>query len=224
MNKRNIALAAAIFALIAVVLSWQVPVIKHSELVGMAYLPALWLMVALSGGHHSPGAGAVWTSFLAYTLIYLVVFIVSYAFLLELYLIRKALRQVDAFCDHPEIASRGTEDYLETLGGAVAELEARRRRSWFLNRVEILETGEPTGLDAGAGAQPLAARPRETGPTHRHVAAHALTHLSDSRAVSPLLKHLRKRLTARLGPEQAGKLLSELTHIARLVDDERRKP
>lgn len=142
MHKRNVTLIALVLAAIATLLVHFVPAVRHSEVVGLLHFPAILLAVALSGGSHSPSASAGWSAFITYAALYCVLFVVSYALVLELVLLRGALRQLDRVADVLGSAEDDPRVHLGHLGKALAQLEARRRTHWVLQDLDGLDPAQ----------------------------------------------------------------------------------
>lgn len=134
MHKRNVTLIAALWAVLVMVAITWLPIIHRSDWLGIAYFPAILLSVVLSGHTHSPGPVPVWSASIAYTLLYLLVFVITYAIILEIYLLRSSVSRMiksgvfDA--DPQRVDPRAA---FESVGRTVHELETRRRRHWVLD-------------------------------------------------------------------------------------------
>jgi hypothetical protein len=188
MHKRNVTLIALVLAAITTLLVEFVPPLRHSEWVGLLHFPAIVLAVALSGGSHSPSAAAGWTAFIAYAGTYCILFVVSYALVLEAALLHGALRRLDRMADEPDSMQEDPHVHLQHLGQALGELEARRRRHWVLQDME--------GLDLAQDPESLA---RAAVQCHR-----------DHRVVRRSLARMQRNLTTKLGPQRAAAAMSRL--------------
>jgi hypothetical protein len=142
----------------------------------------------LSGGGHSPSMAAGWISFVAYTLLYWALFIVLSAILWEMYLLRKALHHLDDAQRHLTGAEPDSRKALEKIGQAIAEVETRRRKNFFLKGAAKLDLTQPPDV----------------------LAAHAIAEAGDERAVKGVLKHLHGKLTAAIGREKATLVMTRL--------------
>jgi hypothetical protein len=180
-NKRNVALlAVGLTLLIAGLIEW-VPPLRRSYVLGVFYFPYFLLTILLSGQTHSPSAAAAYTSFAMYTVAYGIVFVVVYAVLLEIYLVRLSLRHLD------EVRGRLAEGFdpdaaLDGLGKAVAELETRRRKHFVLKPLNLPDLQDDP----------------------RALAARALMELANERAVKHLITRFQGMLTELRGAAVAG--------------------
>ncbi len=194
MHKRNIVLTALVLAALVTGL-FMIPAVKHSSVAGFVYFPSILLTVILSGGVHSPSAAAGWASFLTYTLIYLVAFLVLYAFLLELYLLRSAFEHIDEV-QHGLIQGQASStDNLDRLGRAIVDLETRRRRHFLLEDMSGLDLKEPPHL----------------------LAAHALAEAKRRAPIKRLVARLQSRVTAEAGHDAAVKAIARLEQDGRAL-------
>jgi hypothetical protein len=141
-HKRNIALIALFTAApLTLALTW-LPFMHRSDVIGVFYFPAIVLSVLLSGGTHSPSSWSIWASSLTYTLLYLVVFVLVYAVMLEIYLLKSGASRLEhiGLLDSEQLDARGA---IEAVGAAVHDVEARRRRHWVLQdepRIDLSES------------------------------------------------------------------------------------
>lgn len=188
MHKRNIALMALVYAGLIVAAFHFYSRLNHWNSVGIFYFPSIYLSVALSGNAHSPSPSAAWISFVSYTMFYWALFIVIYALLLEFYLVRRSLRHLDGTLPLLGGSQQDSGIALDGIGRAIAEVEAGRRRSWFLNPSKNIDLSQaPAALARNAIA---------TSP--------------DERAVKGVINHLHGRLTSRIGKERAEGVMSSL--------------
>jgi hypothetical protein len=197
MNKKNVAVTAAVLAAIITGLFFLFPGLNRSPIMDVVYFPAVLLTVIFSSDSHSPSAIAGWSAFLSYTLVYLVAFVVLYAFLAELYLIRTARVAVN-HSTRTAYALRATEgdnvtEYLRGLGKAVAELETRRRRNFLLDKIDDLDLAQPPAV---LGAQ-------------------AIMTSENKRPIKHLLKELESQLTRSEGAAQAQVTMDRIREAAR---------
>jgi hypothetical protein len=157
MHKTNILLISIALAIpVTAAVTW-LPFIHRSEWLGIFYFPAILLSVALSG--HSPGTASVWTSSIAYTLLYLCVIVIVYALLLEIYVLRSALSRIAKNVD-VEAASETLDArrVFESVGQGLQDVETRRRKHWVLAARPYADLSEPHVVQ---GAKPFAVGPRD---------------------------------------------------------------
>lgn len=195
MNRRNIALTALVLAIPVTAAVTQLASLNRSGFVGFAYFPAILLSVILGGGSLSPGPVPAWSSFVANTLVYLVVAVVLWALGCEIYLLRRGLKrllpQIDRSLSEArnltgESASHGT---LERLGLAIKEIELRRRQNWLLEKTESINLSDSPLL----------------------IGAKAIVSSDGSRPVKGVLGELRRRLIDEGGQEFADVTVAKLT-------------
>jgi hypothetical protein len=153
MHKRNTVLIAL---LLAAPITIAITLWHRSDAVGVFYFPAIVLSVIFSGKSHSPGAIAEWSSFIVYTLLYLVIFLVIYALLLESYLLRQGLAHLQEISDKEPSADSSPQARLEELGSAIRDVETKRRTHWLLANTDSIDLSEPPDL-LGARALDAAA-------------------------------------------------------------------
>lgn len=184
MNKRNIALTALVLAAIlaGLFLLFSKP-LNHSRIMTVLYFPHIVITTLLSGPDSSSRL-AGWISFIVYTLLYWGLFLVLYAFLLELHLVRsvaaKTLRESKFSGDTVP------DDYLLKLGLAIELLEARRRKHWLLRGVDF--------------------DPADISP--RQIAARAVTGQFKHSYAARLIKKFEARAHAEMGHERATQLVA----------------
>lgn len=134
MHKRNVTLIAAAWSVLVMVGITWLPFIHRSDWLGIAYFPAILMSVALSGHTHSPGPASVWSASIAYTLLYLLVFVITYAIILEIYLLRSSVsRMIKTGVFDADPQGIDPRSAFESVGRTVHELETRRRRHWVLD-------------------------------------------------------------------------------------------
>ena len=195
MHKRNLTLTALFWAGVVTAAFLFFPRIYHGS-IGWAYFPSLAISVVLShlfgGNPHSPSAVTGWSSFAIYTIFYWVVFLIIYVLLLEYYLLRKVLDHIDDAKEHLKADKPDTRHALEHIGQGLAELEARRRRHFLLQPLDLPDLKEAPHL----------------------LAARAITRSSKTRAVKRLLKKLNKRLAREIGSTKAAVAMAKLREDA----------
>jgi hypothetical protein len=166
---------------------------------GWTYFPALALSVVLShffgGNPHSPSAVTGWSSFAVYTIFYWVVFLIIYVLLLEFYLLRKVLHHLDDAKQHLMSDKPDSRQALEKIGRAIAEVEARRRRHFLLQPLDLPDLNEAPHL----------------------LAARAITGAGKTRPVKGLLKKLNSRLKTEMGSTKAALVMAKLREDARTL-------
>jgi hypothetical protein len=210
MHKRNLTLTALVWAAIITCAFLLFPRLYHGTL-GLFYWPAIALAVTaahfLTGNGHSPSNVIGWSSFAVYSIFYLVVFLVVYVILLEIYLLRGVLHHLDDAIQYltPVEAKRGpdepvsdgtdTQKALETVGQALAEVEAKRRKHFLLKSIDLLDLSEAPHI----------------------LAARAITGAGQSRPVKGLLKKLRSKLAAKIGPTKAAFLMAKLQEQSKTI-------
>lgn len=204
-HKRNLTITAFVWAGIIAAAFLLFPKIYHGSLVGWYYLPTVVLAVIishLSGGNpQSPSNPVGWSAFGVYTIFYWAVFLVVYVILLEFYLLRRVMHQLDDVKQN--LASDRPDSRLafDKIGQAITELEARRRRHFLLKPLDLPDFPSD----------------------QRHVlAAHAISRSANAGPVKAILKKLRKKLAAQTNPETAaallGKLKGDATRLASQYD------
>ena len=196
MHKRNVTLLAALWAVpVAVIATW-LPIVHRSEWLGIAYFPAILLSVALSRHSHSPGPASVWSAAIVYTVLYLLVFVILYAILLEIYLLRSSVEHVfksgvlDA--DPRELDAQAV---FTRVGQAARDLEERRRRHWVLDARPEMDLSE----------------------AHTSRGAKAFAGQSKHKTEQALLRALNTRLRKRSGGAVASQMMRRLTEQAAAV-------
>jgi len=193
-NRRNIALTALVLAIPVTAAVTQLASLNRSGFVGFAYFPAILLSVILGGGSLSPGPVPAWSSFVANTLVYLVVAVVLWALGCEIYLLRRGLKGLpridrslsDAHNLTGESASHGT---LERLGLAIKEIELRRRQNWLLEKTRSINLSDSPLL----------------------IGAKGIVSSDGNRPVKGVLTEFRRRLIDEGGQESADATLAKLT-------------
>jgi hypothetical protein len=198
MHKRNLTLTALFWAGVVTIALWFFPHIYHGAF-GWVYAPALALSVVFEhyfgGNPHSPSAVTGWSTFAANTIFYTSIFCISYAVVLEFYLLRKVLDHVEDAKEHLKSDKPDTRHALEHLGTALAQLEARRRRHFLLQPLELPDLNEAPHL----------------------LAARAITRSGKTRPVKRLLKKLNKRLAREIGSTNAAFAMAKLREEARTI-------
>lgn len=146
MHKRNTALIALLFAvpITLIVTLWSS--VHRSDTVGIFYFPALLLSVILSGRTREIGAVAEWSSFIVYTLVYVVIALIIYALLLEFYLLRKGFSQLHQAYDTEKADASVSQSKLEDLGRAIHDVESQRRKHWLLDDTKSIDLSESPEL------------------------------------------------------------------------------
>jgi len=198
MHKRNLTLTALFWAGVVTAAFLIFPRIYHGS-IGWAYFPSIVISVVLSrifgGNPHSPSAITGWSAFAIYTIFYWIVFLILYVLLLEIYLLRTVLDHLEEAKQHLKADKPDTRHALEHIGRALAELEARRRRHFLLQPLDLPDLHEAPHL----------------------LAARAITHAGNTRTVKRLLKKLNKRLAREIGSTKAAVAMSELRKEARAI-------
>jgi hypothetical protein len=146
MHKRNTALIALLLAvpITLIVTLWSSA--HRSDAVGIFYFPALLLSVILSGRTREIGPVAEWSSFIAYTLAYVLIALIVYALLLEFYLLRRGLAQLHQAYDTERTEDSTPQSNLEDLGRAIHDVESRRRKHWLLDDTKSIDLTESPDL------------------------------------------------------------------------------
>ncbi len=198
MHKRNLTLTALFWAGVVTVAFLIFPRIYHGS-IGWAYFPSIVISVVLSrifgGNPHSPSAVTGWSSFAIYTIFYWIVFLIFYVLLLEFYLLRKVLDHLDEAKQHLKADKPDTRHALEHIGQGLAELEARRRRHFLLQPLDLPDLQEAPHL----------------------LAARAITHAANTGTVKRLMKKLNKRLAREIGSTKAAVAMAKLREDARTI-------
>ena len=192
MHKRNITATALALAAVITVAFVLFPRLNHSDALGLLYFPSILLSVIFSGGSHSPPAVAGWSSFVVYTLFYWIVFLVLYALLWEIYLFRQVLHHLDDAKQHLISGAPHSEEALEKIGRAIAEVETRRRKHFLLKKSNSIDLSEPPHL----------------------LAARAMIQAGQEPPVKRVLKRFKSRLVAEAGPLKAAALMAKLEEDA----------
>jgi hypothetical protein len=146
MHKRNTALIALLFAvpITLIVTLWSSA--HRSDAVGIFYFPALLLSVIFSGRTREIGPIAEWSSFIVYTLVYVVIALIIYALLLESYLLRRGFAQLHRAYDTQRAEDSAPQSKMEDLGRAIHDVESRRRKHWLLDNTKSIDLSEPPEL------------------------------------------------------------------------------
>lgn len=198
MHKRNLTLTALFWAAVVTAAFLIFPRIYHGT-IGWAYFPSLAISVVLShlfgGNPHSPSTVTGWSAFAVYTIFYWVVFLIIYVLLLEFYLLRKVLDHLDDAKQHLKADKPDTRHALEHIGQGLAELEARRRRHFLLQPLDLPDLNEAPHL----------------------LAARAITRSGKTRPVKRLLKKLNDRLAREIGSTKAAVAMAKLREDARAI-------
>lgn len=195
MHKRNIALTALVLAALVTGAFFVFPNLHRPDAVGIFYFPAILLAVILSGGSHSPPVAAGMAAFIAYTLSYWAAFLIIYALLWEIYLLRQVahhLEGAEADLRHGEAHS---QLYLRRLGIAIADLENRRRKHFLLSPIKELDLSMAPHL----------------------LAANAIVKAGDHRAVRTLLRRYEGVITGIKGRDAAKSMMRKLTDDAQTM-------
>jgi hypothetical protein len=195
-HKPHLSIATLIWAFIVTSLLWFIPRLNHA--LDWLNFPALALAVIWShftgGNPHSPSNLVGWSAFAVYTIAYLLVLLILYATLWEIYLLHGVLHHLDDAKQNLTSEKPDSTQALANLGQAVAELEARRRRHFLLQHLDL----------------------PDFPPDQRHLlGAHAITRAGQTGPVKRLLKKLRSKLAAQTSPLQADALLTKLKNDAR---------
>jgi hypothetical protein len=173
MHKTNaLIIAVVLTAIIGSALTFS-ETLHQSNVIGIFYFPVFLLSAALSGGGHNPTAPAVWSSFIAYTLVYLVIFILVYAIVCEMVLLRRGFVHLQGDRDAKSIADEDPATTLSDFGRAVQTVEQYRRRHWVLKNVEELnltEGADVIGARAIVNAQGVGATKGLLRELHRRIA------------------------------------------------------
>jgi hypothetical protein len=202
MHKRNtavVALALAVPITIGVTM-WSS--LHRSDFVEIIYFPAIILSVLFSGRSHSPGAVAEWSSFIVYTLLYLVIFLILYALLLEFYLLRRGLANLHEFDAKERLEDSPSQSTLEEIGRAIHDVESTRRKHWLLDNTTSIDLSESPDL----------------------VGARALEGSAASGPAKGVLKEFRKRLVMQKGGAAAEAALAKLKLDANMRVAKESKP
>ena len=192
MHKRNITLTALVLAAIIALAFFIFPGLNHSDVLGIFYFPAILLAVVLSGGSHSPSEAAGWSAFVAYTLVFGVAFLVCYVLLLEMYLLRQAIRELDQSRDDLRNGETHSSVYLRHIGNALKHLEVRRRKHFLLDPVEEIELGQESDV----------------------FAAHAIANQGTRHPVARLMRRLESHISDQKGGVEAKAMISRIRNDA----------
>jgi hypothetical protein len=195
MHTRNIIVFSFLLAAAISGLFYIVPGIGDYGPLRIVYAPAILITIAVSHGIHDISAAAGWTSFVVTTVVYWIIILMCYAVLWEVYLVHQGAREFEGVRPHLGADALLGEDYLETIGRALAKIESRRRSNWLLQNFDQFD---------------LSANPRILG-------ARALLAAKELRAVRGLLKKLEARLEKKLGHEKAQRAMEQLKHEAEEV-------
>src|SRR6516164_3459468 len=118
MHKRNLTLTALALAAIVTGCLWLFPQLYPTSL-GWLYFPSVITSVILSrlasGGWHSTPAALDVSTFIAWTIVYWVVFLVVYVILLEIYLVRRVLHHLQHAQPHLTAREPNPALALETM-------------------------------------------------------------------------------------------------------------
>jgi hypothetical protein len=201
MHKRNtVVLALALATPITIgVTMWSS--LHRSDAIEILYFPAIILSVILSGMSHSPGAVAEWSSFIVYTLLYLIIFLILYALLLEFYLLRRGLAHLHKM-DDKEPLEESSQSTLEAIGRAIHDVESKRRTHWLLDNTESVDLSESPDV----------------------LGARALEGSTDNRLSKSVLKEFRSRLVKQRGAVAAEAAIEKLKMDAKMRVSKESKP
>jgi len=201
MHKRNITLTAMVLAAIITASFYLFPGLNHSDVLGVFYFPAILLAVVLSGGSHSPSEVYGWSAFVAYTLLYGVAYLVCYVLLLEMYLLRRSLPELDKALNDLRNGESHSSLYLRHVGNALKDLEVRRRRHYLLQPVEEIDLDlEPDVF-----------------------AAHAIANLNTKHPVARLMRRLGSHISNQQGPAAAKTMITRIRSDARELSEKARR-
>src|ERR1051325_2329983 len=181
---------SAVLALIVTAGFWLIPPLRRSFIVGMFYFPAILVTVLLSHSH-SPSAAASNVTIIVYTLLYLVVFLVTYALLLEIYLVRRVSVGLEDTKQRLMDGEGDPQTAIETLGGAIKEVEKRRRKHFLLKSNNLIDLNAPPEV----------------------VAAHVISAQKKTAPARRMLKNLESRLREG-GKEKAKERMTLLEKVA----------
>lgn len=188
MRKRNITLTALVLATIITVTFVVFPRLNHSDVLGIFYFPAILLAVVLSGGSHSPSEAAGWSAFIAYTLLFGVAFVVCYVLLLEIYLLRQAMPELDKARSDLRNGETHSSIYLRHVGNALKNLEVRRRKHFLLEPVEEIELDQQPDV----------------------FAAHAIANSGTKHPVARLMRKLESHIVDQKGDVEAKAMIAKI--------------
>jgi hypothetical protein len=197
MNGRNLIATVLTLAALITGLFIAFPEINGSDIVDQIYAPAIFLTILLSGSSHSPSEIAGWIVFVGYTVLIIVSVVVPYAFLSEQFLIRGSFFDVDRLAvDFERLQPRAVDvdPYLAQIGQAIAELELKRRKHFFLKGIEELDPLQSADV---VGAMAFMTR--------------------DKRSVRLILVHLEEQIARTRGSAEASAFMNRVAEEARKV-------
>lgn len=189
-HKRNAALTALAMTIVIAIVFSIYPRIYHGA-IGYWYWPSLFVAVVIAHfttHEHFPPNSIGWLSFAVYSIFYLLIFLLIYVVILEIYILRGVLHHLDDAKKELGTQQPDSKKALEKIGMAVSELESRRRKHFLLQPMDDVNLSEPPDL----------------------LGARAITRDSPSRPVQKLFRKLRSKIAADESPVQASVKISNL--------------
>ena len=159
------------------------------------------LAVVLSGGSHSPSEVAGWSAFVAYTLLFGVAFVVCYVLLLEIYLLRQAMPELDKARNDLRNGETHSSIYLRHIGNALKDLELRRRRHFLLEPIDEIELDQEPDV----------------------FAAHAIANAGTKHPVTRLMRRLESHILEEKGDVEAKDMITRIKSDAQELSEKSRK-
>jgi hypothetical protein len=195
MHKRNTVLIALAYAAVITLVVSLWTSVHRSDAVGIVYFPAIMLSILFSGGSRSIGAVSEWSSFVVYTLFYLIVFLVVYVLLLEAYLLRRGFVHLQPPSGgEGQATESNSQTRLDQLGRAIHDVESKRRKHWLLDDTKSIDLTEAPDKLAARALDAATVR----GPT------------------KGLLKEYKARIVKQRGPEAAEAEIAKLRADAKI--------
>jgi hypothetical protein len=162
--------------------------LHRSDVIGIFYFPVFLLSVVLSGGGHNVTATAVWSSFIAYTLLYLLIFILVYALVCEMVLLRRGFPHLQKYPAEKNATDELPTTAISDFGRAVHAVEQSRRGHWVLKNVQELDLSEADDL----------------------IGARAIVSAPNLQPTKGLIRELHRRITSESGAAAANAAIEKL--------------
>ncbi|HEV2330645.1 MAG TPA: hypothetical protein VGY56_17835 [Verrucomicrobiae bacterium] len=163
-HRTHAALIAATFTTIIAAVFWLFPHVYYHGVVHWLYVPSV--IIALLG-HYLVTGNAHWTpnwvgnsAFAVYTICYLLLFLVVYAIVLEIYILHGVVDRLEDAKKELDPNKPDSKAVLEKIGQAMVDAESRRRKYFLLRPNNAIDLSEaPHLLAARALTQGKQPRP-----------------------------------------------------------------
>lgn len=198
-HKSHAALIAAIITVVIAVIFWRFPHVYYHGVIHWAYVPSV--IIALLS-HYLVTGNAHWTpnwvgnsAFAVYTICYLLIFLIVYAIVLEIYILHGVVDRLEDAKKELDPDKPDSKAALEKIGQAIAEAETRRRKHFLLRPNESIDLSEAPHL----------------------LAARAMTQGKQPRPIKRLFKRFQSTLAGTMTPTQASLKVSNLRQDAQAL-------